>query len=125
MPGQDDIVMGLMQDDLYERFGPGWSIEVVDHPKPGKAAPGTVVQIRIRHGEVGDGIAANANLLKPHLKLMVEGKCIQEQIYEAIAGDDRPHLYLNENGENTCQHVYENVMENLDHYAWTEQNNPE
>lgn len=125
MPGQDNIVMELMQTDLHERFGPGWSIEVVDHPKPGRALPGTVIQIRIRCGQLGDGVAANANLLKPHLKMMVTGKCIQEQIYEAIAGDCLPHLYLNETGENTCQLVYEKVMGNLDHYSWTEKNNPE
>ncbi len=124
MPGHDNIVMELMQTDLHVRFGPGWSIEVIDHPMPGKALPGTVVQIRIRCGQLGDGIAANANLLKPHLKLMVTGKCIQEQIYEAIAGTCLPHLYLNETGENTCQLVYDKVMNNLELYSWTEKNNP-
>ena len=113
-----------MQTDLHVRFGPGWSIEVLDHPMPGKALPGTVVQIRIRCGQLGDGIAANANLLKPHLKLMVTGKCIQEQIYEAIAGTCLPHLYLNEIGENTCQLVCDKVMNNLELYSWTEKNNP-
>ena len=123
----DDIVMGLIQADLHERFGHGWSIEVMENPNPGKAAPGTVVRVRIRYGHIGDkgAVAANANMLTPHLKLMVEGKSIQEQVHESIGGDWQPYVYLNKRGENTCQDIYEGVMNNLDRHAWTEQNNPE
>ncbi len=126
-PVRDNEVMGLIEADLHERFGPGWSVEVMEHPNPGKAAPGTVVRVRIRYGHIGDkgAVAANANMLAPHLKLMVEGKCIQEQIHEAIGGEWSPPCYLNQRGLNTCQDIYERVVNNLDHYAWTEQNNPE
>lgn len=124
---REDIVRGLIQAELHERFGQGWSIEVVEHPSPGKAVRGSVVRVRIRYGHIGDigAIAVNANMLTPHLKLMVEGKTIQEQIYEAIGNDWAPPYYLNQSGVNTCQDIYEKIIGNLDEYAWTEQNNPE
>ena len=124
---RDDIVRGLIQAELHERFGHGWAIEVMEHPSPGKAAPGSVVRVRIRYGHIGDtgAIAVNANMLAPHLKLMVEGKSIQEQVYEAIEDDWAPPYYLNQCGLNTCQDIYEKIIGNLDEYAWTEQNNPE
>jgi len=120
---QDNIVMKLMRDDLHERFGPAWLIDVLEHPEDDRG----VVCIRIRRGDMGEhgAVAANANMLMPHLKLMVEGKCIQEQVHEAIGNDWQPHLYLNKLGLNTCQQVYEHVLKNLQQYAWTEQNNPE
>ncbi len=118
---------GLIQADLHERFGAGWSIEVIEHPNPGKGAQGSVVRVRIRHGRLGGfrGVAVNANMLTPHLKLMVEAKSIQEQVHEAIGDDWSPPYYLNKCGQNTCQGIYEKVIDNLDEYAWTEQNNPE
>ena len=127
MQVRDDIVRGLIQAELHERFGHGWSIEVMEHPNPGKGAPGSVVRVRIRYGHIGDigAVAANANMLAPHLKLMVEGKSIQEQVYEAIEDDWAPPYYLNKCGLNTCQGIYEKIIGNLDEYAWTEQNNPE
>lgn len=122
-----DIVLGLIQADLHERFGHGWLIEVMEHPNPGKAASGSVIRVRIRYGHIGDddAVAANANILTPDLKFMVESKCIQEQVHEAIGGDWAPPGYLNECGLNTCQDIYEQVIHNLDRFAWTEQNNPE
>ncbi len=117
----DNIVMGLMQAYLHEQFGPGWSVLVHEHPNDDRG----VVQIRIRHGELGDGVAANANMLIPHLKFMIEGKTIQEQIFESIGDDWQPHVYLNTKGMNTCQHVYDEIIENLEQFSWTEKNNPE
>lgn len=127
MQVKNDIVMGLIQADLHERFGQGWSIEVLENPNPGKAVPGSVVRVRIRYGHIGDegAVAANANMLMPHLKLMVEGKSIQEQVHEAIGDEWAPPYYLNERGLNTCKDIHERVMSNLDYFAWTEQNNPE
>lgn len=120
---QDTIVMQLMQDDLHERFGPGWSIDVLENPEDDRG----VVCVRIRRGCMGEygAIAANANMLMPHLKLMIEGKCIQEQVHEAIGNDWQPHLYLNQAGQNTCQGICKHVLKNLQRYAWTEQNDPE
>ncbi len=127
MTVRNDIVRELIQADLHERFGRGWTIEVIEHPHPGKGAQGSVVRLRIRHGQIGDkgAVAVNANMLTPHLKLMVEGKSIQEQVYEAIEDDWSSPYYLNKCGLNTCQDIYETVINNLDEYAWTEQNNPE
>lgn len=127
MTVRNDIVRELIQADLHERFGRGWLIEVIEHPNPGKGVAGSVVQLRIRHGQIGDtgAIAVNANMLTPHLKFMVEGKSIQEQVHEAIGDDWSPPYYLNKCGLNTCQDIYEQVIDNLDEYAWTEQNNPE
>ncbi len=124
---RNDIVKGLIQADLHERFGHGWSIEVIDNPKPGKAVAGSVIRIRIRYGHIGDtgAVAANANMLTPHLKFMVEGKTIQEQVHEAIGDEWSPPYYLNDCGLNTCQGIYETIIGNLDKYAWTEKNNPE
>lgn len=118
----NDIVMGIVQADLHERFGPGWSIEVTEHPERTG-----VVQIRIRRGEIDTygSIAANANILVNSLSEMVEGKSIQEQVYEAIGDDWHPPYYLSPIGVNTCKHVHEEVASNLDQFAWTEQNNPE
>ena len=123
----NDSVRGVIQADLHERFGRGWSIEVIDHPKPGKAVPGSVVCIRIRYGNIGDrgAVAANANMLTPHLKFMVEGKSIQEQVHEAIGNEWEPPYYLNDCGLTTCQEIYKTIIGNLDKYAWTEKNNPE
>lgn len=127
MTVREDIVRGLIQADLHERFGHGWSIEVMEHPNPGKGAPGSVVRVRIRYGHIGDigAVAVNANMLAPHLKLMVEAKSIQEQVHEAIADEWAPPYYLNQRGLNTCQDIYEKIIGNLDEFAWTEQNNPE
>ncbi len=127
MTVRNDIVRGLIQADLHERFGHGWSIEVMNHPNPGKAVPGSVVRIRIRYGNIGDtgAVAANANMLTPHLKFMVEGKSIQEQVHEAIGDEWAPPYYLNDCGLNTCQEIYKTIIGNLDKHAWTEKNNPE
>lgn len=118
----NDIVMGIVQADLHERFGSDWSIEVTEHPDLSG-----VVQIRIRRGEMDTegSIAANANILLNKLSDMVEGKSIQEQVYEAIGDDWHPPYYLSTIGTNTCKHVYEEVAHHLDHFAWTKQNDPD
>ncbi len=127
MAVRNDIVRGLIQADLHERFGCGWSIEVIEHPDPGKGAAGSMVRLRIRYGHLGGfgAVAVNANMLTPHLKLMVEGKSIQEQVHEAIGDEWSPPYYLNKSGLNTCQDIFEKITGNLAEYAWTEQNNPE
>lgn len=119
---QNDIVMGLVQADLHERFGHGWSIDVMQRPKDD-----SVVLIRIRYGHIGDAgaVAANANMFMSRLKDMIEGKCIQEQVYEAIGGEWTPPYYLNQPGLDACKEIYDRVMARIDHYAWTEKNNPE
>ncbi len=127
MTVRNDIVRELIQADLHERFGHGWSIEVMNHPNPGKGIPGSMVRIRIRYGHIGDtgAVAANANMLTPHLRFMVEGKSIQEQVHEAIGNEWESPYYLNDCGLTTCQGIYEKIITNLDKYSWTEKNNPE
>lgn len=120
---KNDIVMGMIQADLHERFGRGWSIDVMEYAKDDRG----VVLVRIRHGHIGDAgaVAANAHMFLSDLKDMVEGKCIQEQVHEAIGGEWSPPYYFTKPGLNACKEIYDRVITHIDHYAWTEQNNPE
>lgn len=112
-----DIALGLLQGYLHERFGEGFLIEVMrDDEDP------RTIKFKIRRGVPDEpgAIACNARMLWAHLPMAIKPKPIEQQFEDAIYDAPRGPLYiLTDAAINTCDHIYDEVMENLDHWKWT------
>lgn len=68
-------------------------------------------------------IACNARMFWAHLPMSMKLKPIEQQIEEAIYDEFGPVAYmLTEVATNTCDHIHESLMANIEQYTWNDSN---